>query len=163
MMNCACVFARIFSQVRKRCVYLGQLASILAAQHTARTDAFGGVAVNADALGWALAATTSRAFRVFGPERPAALLPLIDMANHSFTPNATVTPDGSGGVRMTAVAPIPKGAPVLLNYGALSNDFLLLDYGFVARDNPHDFISLRFDESLLLNACMVRTNQAQSP
>lgn len=74
-----------------------------------------------------------------------------------------MTPDGAGGVRMTALAPIPKGAPVQLNYGALSNDFLLLDYGFVARDNPHDFISLRFDESLLLNACMVRTVEAQSP
>lgn len=69
-----------------------------------------------------------------GPEHPAALLPLIDMANHSFTPNATVLPDGGGGVRMTALRNIPRGSPVLLDYGKLSNDFLLLDYGFVVRD-----------------------------
>jgi len=83
----------VCAQVRKRCVYLGQLASTLAAQHAARADdAFDGVAVDANALGWALAAVTSRAFRVFGPDKPAALLPLIDFANHSFQPNATVTP-----------------------------------------------------------------------
>lgn len=40
--------------------------------------------------GWALAMTTSRAFRVRGPQHPAALLPLIDMSNHSFAPNCEV-------------------------------------------------------------------------
>jgi len=63
------------------------------------------------------------------------------------------------------------GAPVLLNYGALrysgycllywykgtntdaagalSNDALLLDYGFIEEDNPHDRCSLRFDLALV--------------
>lgn len=47
---------------------------------------------------------TSRAFRVRGPSHPAALLPLIDMANHSFEPNAEVVPapGGGGGVAMVA-------------------------------------------------------------
>jgi histone-lysine N-methyltransferase SETD3 len=51
--------------------------------------------------GWALAAVTSRAFRVAGPAAPAALLPLIDMANHSFEPNCEVVPV-PGGVAMVA-------------------------------------------------------------
>lgn len=54
------------------------------------------------AAGWALAVVTSRAFRVAGPTAPAALLPLIDMANHSFTPNAEVVPTPGGGVAMVA-------------------------------------------------------------
>jgi hypothetical protein len=51
--------------------------------------------------GWALAVVTSRAFRVSGPAAPAALLPLIDMANHSFDPNCEVVPV-PGGVAMIA-------------------------------------------------------------
>lgn len=39
---------------------------------------------------------TSRAFRIRGPQHPAALLPLIDMANHSFEPNAEVVPVADG-------------------------------------------------------------------
>ena len=33
--------------------------------------------------------------------------------------------------------------------GALSNDALLLDYGFIEEDNPHDRCSLRFDLALV--------------
>lgn len=36
--------------------------------------------------------STSRAFRVRGPDQPAAQLPLIDMCNHSFAPNCQVPP-----------------------------------------------------------------------
>jgi len=53
------------------------------------------------AAGWALAVVSSRAFRVAGPQAPAALLPLIDMANHSFEPNCEVLPV-PGGVAMVA-------------------------------------------------------------
>jgi hypothetical protein len=52
--------------------------------------------------GWGLAAVTSRAFRVRGPSHPASLLPLVDMANHSFEPNAEVVPGPGGGVVMLA-------------------------------------------------------------
>jgi hypothetical protein len=52
--------------------------------------------------GWGLAAVTSRAFRVRGPAHPAALLPLVDMSNHSFNPNVEVLPGKEGGVIMVA-------------------------------------------------------------
>lgn len=40
-----------------------------------------------------------------GPQAPAALLPLIDMANHSFKPNCEVLPV-PGGVAMVAKRPV---------------------------------------------------------
>jgi hypothetical protein len=48
--------------------------------------------------GWALAVVSSRAFRLRGLSQPATLLPLIDMANHSFTPNAEVVLVGDSAV-----------------------------------------------------------------
>jgi hypothetical protein len=36
-----------------------------------------------------------------------------------------------------------------LSYGPLSNDFLLMDYGFVIPDNPHDRVALRFEMDLV--------------
>lgn len=45
---------------------------------------------------------SSRAFRTRGPSSPAAMLPLIDMANHSFEPNCEVLPVKGGGVALVA-------------------------------------------------------------
>lgn len=44
---------------------------------------------------------------------------------------------------------VSAGEPLLLSYGKLSNDFLLMDYGFVVAANPHDAVQLRFDVGLL--------------
>lgn len=44
---------------------------------------------------------------------------------------------------------IAAGEPLLLSYGNLTNDFLLMDYGFVIPDNPHDRVALRFDMDLI--------------
>lgn len=44
---------------------------------------------------------------------------------------------------------IKQDMPILLNYGCLSNDIFLLDYGFVIPSNPHDHVELKYDESLL--------------
>lgn len=58
---------------------------------------FSGQEVNASSLGWAMSAVSSRAFRLHGLKREDGthvdvpmLLPLIDMCNHSFTPNAEI-------------------------------------------------------------------------
>ena len=42
-----------------------------------------------------------------------------------------------------------------MNYGPLSNDILLLDYGFVLPNNPNDRVELRYDGQLLDTACLV--------
>lgn len=44
---------------------------------------------------------------------------------------------------------VSAGEPLLLSYGKLSNDFLLMDYGFVVAANPHDAVQLRFDVGLM--------------
>jgi hypothetical protein len=44
---------------------------------------------------------------------------------------------------------ISEGEPLLLSYGPLSNDFLLMDYGFMVPGNPHDRVTLRYDVDLL--------------
>lgn len=72
----------VTSQITRRCRWLlGFSADVLAPARGAAGDPFGGALVDAGALGWALGAVTSRAFRTRGPAHPAALLPLIDMVS----------------------------------------------------------------------------------
>lgn len=107
-------------QVKRRCRWLlGFSQGVLAALPDTAADPFGSTPVDANALGWALGVVTSRAFRTRGPGQPAAMLPLIDMANHSFSPNARVLPAGQGGGGMCLVATrdLEAGEPVLISYG----------------------------------------------
>ena len=53
---------------------------------------FCGQDVHSSSLGWAMSAASSRAFRLHG-EIPM-LLPLVDMCNHSFSPNARIVQVG---------------------------------------------------------------------
>ena len=99
--------------------------------------------------GWALAVVTSRAFRVRGPTQPAAMLPLIDMCNHSFQPNCSLKASDNGDVQLVSLQNIDSNQPLLLSYGNLSNDFLLMDYGFVVPGNPFDRVQLSFSLQLL--------------
>jgi hypothetical protein len=50
-------------------------------------------------------------------------------------------------------AQLSEGEPLLLSYGPLSNDFLLMDYGFLVAGNPHDRVVLRYDVDLLQVRC----------
>jgi histone-lysine N-methyltransferase SETD3 len=156
----------VAEQVNKRCRWLHEYS----AKHLSSPEAlaaFEGKRVDAGGLAWALAAVTSRAFRVGGPQQPAALLPLVDLCNHDFEPNAEVSPvkgdggaaggsggssNGGGALQVVTRRPVKAGEPLLLSYGKLPNDFLLLDYGFVVDNNPHDAVSLRFDAHGLLSA-----------
>lgn len=106
--------------------------------------------------GWALGAVTSRAFATDGPEKPRSLLPLIDIANHSFAHmNCDIDKRQGGTMVLLATKAIPAGSDLLLSYGALDNHTLLLDYGFMDPDNPFDNMVLSFDiEQLLVSdAC----------
>lgn len=60
-------------------------------------DPYGGQEVDASSLGWAMSAVSSRAFRLYGKKLPDGthndvpmMLPIIDMCNHSFNPNAQI-------------------------------------------------------------------------
>ncbi|DBA78761.1 TPA: hypothetical protein ACH3X1_008667 [Trebouxia sp. C0004] len=143
-------YAPVTRQVQMRCQWLLHFARE-ALQPLPGTDAdpFSGTLIDANALGWALAVVTSRAFRVGGPSQPAAMLPLIDMCNHSFAPNCKLQPLGNGSLQLVALQDIPQQQPLLLSYGGLSNDFLLMDYGFVMADNPFDRVQLSFNLDML--------------
>ncbi|CAA6659381.1 unnamed protein product [Spirodela intermedia] len=118
---------------------------------------FSGQDVNASSLGWAMSAVSSRAFRLrcktpqdgSGADVPV-LLPLIDMCNHSFNPNAVIVEEKDNQkLLVVSKTSIETDVPVTLNYGSLTNDFFLLDYGFVISSNPHDHVELKYDGVLL--------------
>ncbi|KAK3442556.1 hypothetical protein EUGRSUZ_B02669 [Eucalyptus grandis] len=122
---------------------------------------FGGQNINASSLGWAMSAVSSRAFRLYGKKFVTGaysdvpkMLPLIDMCNHSFDPNARIVQEQGEEqpemlVKVVAEKEIGANDPLLLNYGCLSNDLFLLDYGFVIPSNRYDTIELKYDGALL--------------
>jgi len=141
------------AQVRKRGLFLNDFAKDTLPKYS---EAFNGVSLDINALGWAMTAVSSRAFRLGGPGRPAALLPLADMANHdAAAKNAEVVRTEGGGAALRAARDLAPGAALALDYGALPNDFFLLDYGFVVPDNPHDYAELGFSPGLFWTAQLV--------
>lgn len=103
--------------------------------------------------GWALAVTTSRAFAVRGPTKPRALLPVIDMCNHSFQPNCDIRKEADGAITLFATRDVQAGEQLVLSYGPLDNHTLLLDYGFCVADNPYDNVALNVSaESILVRS-----------
>ena len=66
-------------------------------------------------------------------------------------------------VALIAKRSIMAGEQLEISYGALSNDFLLLDYGFTVSGNPHDRVSLRFGFELLqVDGCSMPWHVAQA-
>ncbi|WOL06603.1 histone-lysine N-methyltransferase setd3 isoform X1 [Canna indica] len=157
-------YAPLIHQVNKRCRFLlefeKEIKSILN-NVSSKDHPFGGQDVNTSSLGWAMSAVSSRAFRLHGEiihndkrKDIPMLLPLIDMCNHSFVPNARIVQEDNVNsqnmsIKVVADMQMKQNMPVLLNYGCLSNDFFLLDYGFVIPSNPHDRVELKYDEALL--------------
>ncbi|KAG5532075.1 hypothetical protein RHGRI_026627 [Rhododendron griersonianum] len=149
-------------QVNKRCRFLLEFEKeVKQALENLKPDdhPFGGQDVDTSSLGWAMSAVSSRAFRLYGKELPDGtrinipmMLPLIDMCNHSFSPNAEIIQEKvMGNPKMLVVAgtQIKQDEPLVLNYGCLNNDLFLLDYGFVVPSNPFDCIELKYDGGLL--------------
>lgn len=87
-------------QVNKRCRFLldfEQEVRRALEDLKANDHPFNGQDVDASSLGWAMSAVSSRAFRLHGKTLPDGtkedvpmMLPLIDMCNHSFEPNARI-------------------------------------------------------------------------
>lgn len=84
----------VIEQVKMRCRFLLSFAgkdlpevlSLPLFAEGALAHPFRGQAVDANSLGWAMAAVSSRAFRVHGPTKPAALLPLVGMPRREGLP-----------------------------------------------------------------------------
>uniref|UniRef100_A0A453PIA7 Rubisco LSMT substrate-binding domain-containing protein n=3 Tax=Aegilops tauschii subsp. strangulata TaxID=200361 RepID=A0A453PIA7_AEGTS len=153
-------YAPLLHQINKRCRFLlefekevkQKLGTVPSGDHP-----FCGQDVHSSSLGWAMSAASSRAFRLHG-EIPM-LLPLVDMCNHSFSPNARIVQEGDVespdmSVKVVAETQIDQNAAVTLNYGCYPNDFYLLDYGFVVTSNPYDQVELSYDGNLLDAASM---------
>ncbi|KAK4380604.1 hypothetical protein RND71_002466 [Anisodus tanguticus] len=176
-------YAPLLYQVNKRCRFLLEFEKLLKHElKNVKPDdhPFGGQDVDSSALGWAMSAVSSRVFRLYGSKRPDGtwsnvpmMLPLIDMCNHSFDSNAEIkkkkekraarctklplcagSGEGPQGSVVVAGREIKKNDPLLLNYGCLSSDLFLLDYGFVIQSNPYDCIELRYDAALVDAASM---------
>ncbi|KAK9105910.1 hypothetical protein Scep_022754 [Stephania cephalantha] len=160
-------YAPLLSQVNKRCRFLlefeKEIKHIL--QDVKSDDhPFGGQDVDASSLGWAMSAVSSRAFRLHGDKLPDGtktyipmMLPLIDICNHSFHQNAEIVQERdtqTSKFLVVAEKQINQNDSITLNYGCLSNDFFLLDYGFVITSNPFDCIELKYDGGLLDAASM---------
>ncbi|PHU09075.1 hypothetical protein BC332_20935 [Capsicum chinense] len=161
-------YAPLLYQVNKRCRFLLEFEKLLKRElENLKPDdhPFGGQDVDSSALGWAMSAVSSRAFRLYGSKRPGGtrsnvpmMLPLIDMCNHSFDPNAEIVQEEDNSnnmlVKVVAGREIEQNDQLLLNYGGLSSDLFLLDYGFVIPSNPYDCIELKYDAALLDVASM---------
>lgn len=162
-------YAPLLHQVNKRCRFLLEfekevkdaIANLKPGDHP-----FGGQDIDASSLGWAMSAVSSRAFLLHRDKLSEGvlndmpmMLPLIDMCNHSFDPNAKIIQDQDVEnsqliVKVVAKKDIKRNDPLELNYGCLSNDLFLLDYGFVITANPYDCVELRYDGALLDAASM---------
>ncbi|KAF5184433.1 Histone-lysine n-methyltransferase [Thalictrum thalictroides] len=162
-------YAPLLHQVNKRCRFLLEFekeVSRILENVTPDDHPFGCQSIEASSLGWAMSAVSSRAFRLHGERLPDGthvsvpmMLPLIDMCNHSFDSNAQIVQEQDIKnpnmlVKVVAETHIRQDDQVVLNYGCLSNDFFLLDYGFVIPSNPYDCIELKYDGALLDAASM---------
>ncbi|KAK3035599.1 hypothetical protein RJ639_033191 [Escallonia herrerae] len=154
-------YAPLLHQVNKRCRFLLDFEKeVKHAVENLKPDdhPFGGQDIDASSLGWAMSAVSSRAFRVYGEKlqhgsctNVPMMLPLIDMCNHSFHPNAEIVQEQrmqSSKMLVIAETQIKRNDPLVLNYGCLNNDLFLLDYGFVIPSNPYDCVELKYDGAL---------------
>nr|XP_043613188.1 actin-histidine N-methyltransferase isoform X1 [Erigeron canadensis]XP_043613189.1 actin-histidine N-methyltransferase isoform X1 [Erigeron canadensis]XP_043613190.1 actin-histidine N-methyltransferase isoform X1 [Erigeron canadensis] len=160
-------YAPLLHQVNKRCRFLLDFDKAVRREVedvNLQDHPFGGRDVDASSLGWAMSAVSTRAFRLHGIQNGnhgdiPMMLPLIDMCNHSFNPNAEIVQEQSSGdpkmlVKVIAGMNIKERDHMTLNYGCLSNDLFLLDYGFVVPSNPYDCIELKYDGGLFDAASM---------
>ncbi|KAG7359932.1 SET methyltransferase domain containing protein [Nitzschia inconspicua] len=93
-----------------------------------------------------LAAVTSRAFQIGNIERDVALVPLLDLCNHSRGKDmkrnvsyqivgSDVEDESPQRMVVRSVATLQPGDTLTLTYGALGNSQLLLNYGFCIANN----------------------------
>ena len=84
------------------------------------------------------------------------MVPGIDIAEHSCKPTCEViNSDEHGMFLLRTLKTVEAGGALTIDYGPLSNDELLADYGFTIDENPHDRIKMTCDANLINTARMV--------
>eukprot|EP00937_MAST-01D_sp_MAST-1D-sp2_P007809 g7809.t1 len=148
---CAVRGSQLFADAsRQRTQIDAAFDALLPPLRAAHPHLFGGS--TRDAFFRAVAAVHSRAFlvktvgsasgRIEG--RTAALVPAIDLLNHSADAAASfVLDEGAGELLLTFRRAAAAGDELHLSYGARGNHSLLLQYGFATFPNRHDAIVLR--------------------
>lgn len=76
-----------------------------------------------------------------------ALQPVADLFNHTDKGGCHVTFDHAGSFSFKTTRAYDKGEEVHISYGSHSNDFLLVEYGFVLPSNSWD--EARLDDALV--------------
>jgi len=105
------------------------------------------------ALQWTFGLVRSRAF--LAETNKMAYVPFLDMANHSFKPNANFSYDSENDCfRLKTLRSIENGSEVFISYGQdYNNDRLVAQYGFFSRDNanPCSIADLEVKEECFLS------------
>ena len=122
---------------------------------------------------WALSTTSARSLvlnnenvtEMNDANAVSMIVPLMDMINHSETPNCIILPyhdkvDDQSYVTLQSIRPIEKGEQLTISYGSdMPNTHLIQKYGFVTRDNPikktitnlpfHEYETIAYEETPL--------------
>ena len=150
-------------RTRYRCRFLTDFSdNVLGPLHNKITDPFSGHVADVNAFGWGFATAASRALRnpdVIGDDGHV-MVPLIDIASHSSDPNCIIVNSESSFLLRT-IKNVKEGEELTINYGPLSNEELLEDYGFTVDNNSHDKILVKCDQ-FLLNTARMAMGQANT-
>ena len=71
------------------------------------------------------------------------MIPVMDLGNHSPTARVSWT-STSTSITLSSDAPLLAGDVVMNNYGAKSNESLLMSYGFCLKENEMDVFGVEF-------------------
>lgn len=94
----------------------------------------------------------------FQPNKPkdfdmnsvAILCPVVDLINHSFTPNCKIegiylTHEADSFVVLRSLRDIYENEELTINYGNYSNLDLLMKFGFLVKENPFNQMEINLD------------------
>jgi hypothetical protein len=134
-----------------RCKFLQEFSKeVLVPMSKSQPEIFSGHKPSLDSFGWAFGVAASRAFRlpkITGDQGPV-IVPLIDIASHSFDPNCEVIL-GADGYELRTLADINEGSELVVNYGLFNNEELFSDYGFTVDENPFEELNFKFDAPMI--------------
>lgn len=145
-------------RAQQRYEFLQDLVVSILWLRSTHLDPFYGESVDINSLGWAFAISSSRAIRSssikFYSDQNAVLIPGIDIASHSFTPNCEVV-DYDDSFCLVALRDINESEELTISYGSLGNDELFEDFGFTVDNNPYDNARVNCDYHMLNLARLV--------